>query len=66
MGLPRKDFYPPHRCKKRIIAAVGGLAVWGLPGEVGGERVLGDSKERRDALPLLTLRNPGLSARPVI
>ena len=65
MGLPRKDFYPPP-LQKEIITAMEGLAFWGLPGEGGEERVLGDSKERRDALPLLTLRNPGLSARPVI
>lgn len=64
-GSQGRTSIPPPLQKENYRSGEG-LAIWGLPGEVGGERVLGDSKERRDALPLLTLRNPGLSARPVI
>lgn len=64
-GSQGRTSIPPPLQKENYRSGEG-FAIWGLPGEVGGERVLGDSKERRDALPLLTLRNPGLSARPVI
>jgi len=63
--IPRKTSIP-LRPWKEITMAAAGLFLGVIPGEVVKSIELSDNWDRWDALPIYLLRNPGLSARPVV